>query len=152
MRALPTKREMHAPLLLLVTPPSESLLVDGLLHAHGLAGVNHVLGEAAALHVQGVDADVDTGDALGLKGRDGNGEDLGVGRKRVARAGGKHVLDAAVDVDVHVLFWWGGGERGRSKGGSEEGQAKDGRDIDKEGREEGEEVLPSTYIPCPASR
>jgi len=102
VRAFPTKREMHAPFLLLVTPPSASLLVDGLLHAHGLAGVNHVLGEAAALHVQGVDADIDARDAIDLQRRDGNGDDLRVGRKRVALAGGKHVLDAAVDVDVHV--------------------------------------------------
>lgn len=75
--------------------------LEDLLHAHCLAGVNHVLRKSA--HGQGADAHVHAGEPIDLQGRDGNRLDLGGPPVRVPLASSKRVRDAAVDVDVHVL-------------------------------------------------
>ena len=95
--------------------PARSLL-DDLLHAHCLARVNHVFSGGLTFYIQGVDANVDAGNALGLQRRDGNAENLGIGRERVRLAGGQHVVDTAVDVDVHILIASKGGRVRRESG------------------------------------
>ena len=102
-----------------------SLLVDNLLHAHGLAQVNHVLGPVAAFDIQSADANVHARDALGLQRRDGNRQNLGPDRKRVALAGGQLIPNAAINVDVHVLVAGEGRrDRGRVKGGPKDGKSE----------------------------
>lgn len=73
------------------------------MDAQGLARVNHVFCEIASLHIQGTDAHIHAGDACGLQGRDGDGEDLGIRGSRVGLAGNQSIFDAAVDINVHVL-------------------------------------------------
>lgn len=57
----------HLACLIPIRVPKASRLVDNLLHAHGLAQVNHVLGQLAAFDIQSVDADVHASDALGFQ-------------------------------------------------------------------------------------
>lgn len=99
-----------------VRPLPASLLpvaVVNLLHTYGFAGVNHVFRESAAFHVQRVDANVYTRNALGLQRGNRNGENLGADRERVSLARGEHILDAAIDVNVHILVEGEGGRDGK---------------------------------------
>jgi len=114
--------------------PAKSLL-DDLLHAHRLARVNHVFGGGLTFHIQRVDANVDAGNALGLQRRDDNAENLGISREGVRLAGDEHILDTAVDVDVHILV--------ASKGGREGGRVR---------RESGEELLSQPWVSEKAQR